>query len=309
MPFEICDLLLMHKRSMARITPKWLLMLLGAIAPMAVGATNVGEQSDRSPAVTVAVNRTKARLRVKVDGAPLPVVLDVVTRATGTKLNHGPLPSAPMSVVCEQAGLQRVLECLLGADAHIAIRHAPGGENAGPVAGFPEEIWVVHAGADPNIDGAETWSSNEMSGSGVDSKVPLSEREKDRESVARGTALAASTDPGRRAQGIQELASLGHRDDPNIRNQLERALTDSDAGTRSQAVFGLGRYGDSESAAVLLQALRDEDIDVRLIAVETAGRDPEGLAVLREAMRDQDQDVSTLAATKLELFGNPAGIP
>ncbi len=284
-------------------------MLLGALAPMAAGAASVGEPSDRSPAVTVAVDRTKARLRVKVDGAPLPVVLDVVAHATGTKLNYGSLPSASLSLVCEQAGLQRVLECLLGTDAHIAIRHAPGGGNAGPVAGFPEEIWVVHSGAAPNIDSAETWSSDEMSVSGGDSKFPLSERGTDWESVARGTALAASTDPNRRAQGIQQLASLGRRDDPDVRSWLERALTDSDAGTRSQAVLGLGRYGDSESAAVLLQALRDEDIDVRLIAVETAGRDPEGLAVLREAMRDQDQDVSTLAATKLELFGNPAGIP
>jgi HEAT repeats len=50
---------------------------------------------------------------------------------------------------------------------------------------------------------------------------------------------------------------------------------------------------------VLQQALHDADPDVRLMAVSSAGSDPQGQALLREALEDSNENVRTLASMKL----------
>lgn len=259
--------------------------------------------ADVSP-VDVSVDRAKSTLRLEVRGAPLRAVLDAVARSTATTFSHGALPSEPLFVVCEQASLPDMMECLLGADAHLAVRYARG--SAG-VTAFPEEIWILHPGVGRNSNRQERALGAGRLREQASARNLLAGREADGETLSRGSALASASDPSRRAQGVQQLAGLGQRDDPDVRAVLQRALADPDSGVRSQAVVGLGRHGDAESAAILMQALRDEDVDVRLIAVETAGSDAGGVAVLREAMRDQDRDVSSLAATKLQSFDGSEG--
>ncbi len=50
--------------------------------------------------------------------------------------------------------------------------------------------------------------------------------------------------------------------------QLAQVLKSADAGTRSRAVFAIGRYGAEPQVAILASALKDKDRDVREDAVE-----------------------------------------
>ena len=73
----------------------------------------------------------------------------------------------------------------------------------------------------------------------------------------------------------------------------EKALRDSDARVRLEAVEKAGIIGDEKGLSFLKKALEDSDADVRLEAVKKAGMigDEKGLSFLKKALEDSDADV------------------
>jgi HEAT repeat protein len=80
---------------------------------------------------------------------------------------------------------------------------------------------------------------------------------------------------------------------------------------RQAAARVLGQIGDRQAIPALIQALQDEDRDVRQAAAEALGQigDPQAIPALIQALQDEDRDVRQAAAEALGQIGDPQAIP
>jgi HEAT repeat protein len=155
-----------------------------------------------------------------------------------------------------------------------------------------------------------------------------------------GSVLPLADDPDVKVRRAA-IESLGRLGDPSVAARLVGHASEEDPEIRAAAVAALGRLGGDEargcamaalrdpiaavrvagvaaaetlgSAAVppLLEALRDEDHDVRLQAASTLGRlrDDRALEALLAALTDESASVRTEAARALGLLGDRARGP
>lgn len=111
--------------------------------------------------------------------------------------------------------------------------------------------------------------------------------------------LANSAETIDRVQALTRLGTEGASNDPGLGTLLEVALNDVHSEVRAQAVHALVRRGHPRSSEIIEAALRDENPDVRLMAVENTGNDIKARTLLRRAVEDADETVRALATIKL----------
>jgi len=90
---------------------------------------------------------------------------------------------------------------------------------------------------------------------------------------------------------------------------LLQAMRDNDSDVRRAAAQALGALGETALES-LLWALRDNDSDVRQAAAQALGAlgDPQALEPLLRALRDDDSDVRQAAAQALGALGDPQAL-
>ncbi len=102
---------------------------------------------------------------------------------------------------------------------------------------------------------------------------------------------------------------LGILGDNGALPSLREALNDSDAETVKNVVWALGRLGDEESAATIVQLTGHDEISVRLVAVHVLGSMdyPGVIDVLAASLNDPNELVQWAAAFALAGKGDVTG--
>jgi HEAT repeats len=243
-----------------------------------------------------------SELRLIANNTSLQQSLSEITKATGATFHYSTLPSEPITANC-QGALKPVLECLLGPNADMVFSQQPKKVSRHFKKKTPTqiaEVWLLNVPAvsglpRPNIDTevaehAVSKSSESPALVNVSSAEPVDNTD---------ALLAMAKQPEQRLDAINALVTQGRKDDMNVRAVLKEALTDQNPGVRAQAVFALAHREGEGAIAELQQAMQDENVDVRRMAVESAGNDN---AILQLALKDQDASIRQYAITKLDLL-------
>jgi hypothetical protein len=260
-----------------------------------------GEQGN----VEVRIGKAPEAIAVEARQAPLGPILDEIARKTGIRVHYSALPREPVTVRCKEATLKEAITCLLGSGADLMFRYGSGpAKEVSP--GRPTELWVLDSSFRDEHPAAPTRNAGQ--GAGGESAGPQRQARAEQgngarsepEDVGKLLEMAGSGDPAVRASAIARLAADAEADERTVSRTLRNALSDEDGDVRAQAVYGLAQRRTADTPAVLKTALQDSDASVRLMAVDSAGTDPDSLAVLREALADSDDTVRALAVLKLE---------
>ena len=272
--------------------------------PAAVPAVGLSPANDGN--VRVNVTKVEGRVRsLQVDArqASLAEVLESVARETGVRLKHSDLPEATLAVVCKGETVETVVECLVGTRANLIYRYA----DAKDGKRVPEEIWVKGkvsrpAGAASGSAAADPVKDDDLEAGaapGSDKNGPYAPPPASPQATQKALEMAAASDAAQKLEGLSRLAGQGAADDAAVRRTLERALSDEDPSARAQALYGLSRLEGPGAIGMLQDALHDSDVSVRLMAVDSAGTDPQGAALLQQALGDADETVREFAAMRL----------
>lgn len=126
------------------------------------------------------------------------------------------------------------------------------------------------------------------------------------------TGLAQDAGPRVRKYAVYALGQIGWEASA-VYDALEHGARDDDAYVRINALEALGLMkGRPQTIAVLLNALRDEEDEVRFNAVQSIARlapdSPEAIAALKDALYDGNRYVIGYALEALERIGTPAAV-
>jgi HEAT repeat protein len=127
------------------------------------------------------------------------------------------------------------------------------------------------------------------------------------ESIDNLVVMTGNQDPQLRIHALAALSEGGLADESTVRSALNAALDDKNANVRAYAVQALAGRGGPEAAAILGQALRDPDPNVRIMAVDQMVPKDQGLTLLQEALADTNETVRTIAAERLKQEPKEAG--
>jgi HEAT repeat protein len=110
---------------------------------------------------------------------------------------------------------------------------------------------------------------------------------------------------------VESAYLLGNLSETCAVEPLIQALKDNDSDVRNSAAEALGMIKDIRAVEPLIQALKDNDSDVRNSAAEALGmiKDIRAVEPLIQALKDENEDVMAAAFTSLEVIGKPAVEP
>lgn len=239
-----------------------------------------------------------AELRLRVNQALLPVVLQTISDKTSVAIHYSVLPEAPVSATCIGESVKAVLKCLLGDSVDMAFRYPEGGEDK--QARQPLEVWLL--GSSLTLTETAGCGGNESRPGLVPERSrrvenPPSEPDPEQKLAFR-KQMAVSGNPLDRAQALSYLTVHAPDDDEDFQAILDNALTDANGEVRGQAIAALvRRQGEQAAFTQLQQALLDDDVSVRLMALQQVN---ETAALIQQALSDQDESVRNFAAMKLQ---------
>lgn len=242
--------------------------------------------------------QTSVELRLQVNQALLPDVLQTISDKTGVAIHYSVLPEAPVSATCIAESVKKVLKCLLGDTVDMAFRYPEGRKDA--QSRQPLEVWLLGSslahtetagcggnvtGPDPAPDRAKR-VANQLSEPDPEQKLAFRKQ------------MAVSGNPLDRAQALSYLAVHAPDGDEDFQAILDNALTDASGEVRGQAIAALvRRQGEQASLPLLQQALLDEEVSVRLMALQQVKA---SATLIQQALSDQDESVRQFAAMKLQ---------
>ena len=236
----------------------------------------------------------KGLITLKVTRASWTDVLAEFARKTEVRVHYAAAAPGVVTASCIGMTIARALECLLGDDTALVLRYPPERSGARPDP-LPTEVWVLgQPGTDGERNRMATQSPSPRAGSAHEAATT------GQDDFAMIMEMMASGDPDTRERALGRLAVSGNHTDPAAQAVFRAALGDADGSVRAQAVYALARGGGPQSVHVLRDALQDDDVSVRLMAVDSAGADEPGTAVLHEALADEDETVRVAAAIKLK---------
>jgi hypothetical protein len=288
----------------------WRVFVLLLMPNLLVAGGKTGEEP-RANVRMISDASGQERLAVEANDVSLEEVIGEIAGRTGVRFHYSVLPSEPVTATCAGKTVREVMECLLGPGADLVFLDPRHISNAGSQE-QSAELWILGSSFAAGQTAARVPAPGHCTEPGVPqdtepqtATMPAKVRHFAPEESGRLMEMASGADdPAQRANAIARLIANGRMDGDSVRNTLERALSDPDAGVRAQAVYGLSRRGGAAASSALQAALRDSDASVRLMAVDSAGIDAQSLAVLRQALADSDETVSALAALKLESLAN-----
>ncbi|MGH8534584.1 MAG: HEAT repeat domain-containing protein [Gammaproteobacteria bacterium] len=230
-----------------------------------------------------------------VTRAPWTEVLGEIARQTGIRFHYAIAPQGLVTVSCPRMTVTRALECLLGHDAALMLRYAPGRAKPRRVP-LPADVWLLGQSG-TGSEGSGVVQSQSTDPQQVTSHHPAPAAKDD---VRALIDLSKSEDPDARMQALGSLAASGQQSDRAVQEAFRAGLMDENGSVRAQAVYALAKDGGAEAVNVLRDALQDRDASVRLMAVDSAQADEQGAALLQQALTDSDETVRVLAAMKLK---------
>ena len=125
------------------------------------------------------------------------------------------------------------------------------------------------------------------------------------------------TPPPERMKKIREMAKQAHQQGPKAEASCAENLArmypqEKDPLLRGEIARAAGELSCPEAVAVLRQAMKDSDADVRVLACRSLGKQGgnDASLALREALAgDMDADVRLAAAKALGRTGDPQAVP
>jgi len=259
----------------------------------ALGGVESMQQSFKFETDSSRVSITKAprnELRLVANKAALQMILRKLEQTSQAKLHFSMLPTALITVACHGT-VTAVLTCVLGEHTDMVFYHSADAESG--QASFPsQEIWLL-----PLEDPAGTDNSG--------SDLFASASSPGTQTTPRPTAdhtdmlLAMAKDPRQRMEAITSLAAEGRNDDLKVRELLYAALNDQNPGVRAQAIFALGQREGEAALPAIRRSLKDNNADVRRMALENVGDDQ---LLLQSALDDADAGIRQYAQSRLAVL-------
>ncbi len=232
-----------------------------------------------------------SEFQLEVRATQLSAVLDNISNKTKTPIHYSVLPVGLINATCVGSSLKPVLECLLAKKVDLVFRNSPSPSQANNIA----EVWIMGSnfadGAGKNETCAASTELTKADAQAVD------EQEFESNRTEQLLTMSNAKNPDDRATAIGALLTGDHKDDPAVKAVLEKALMDKNPAVRAQAVSTLAQFEGDNATALLEEALQDDSVDVRLMAV---GGMTNNVALLKRAVNDVDETVRSLAITKLE---------
>ncbi|MEQ1558896.1 MAG: HEAT repeat domain-containing protein [Methyloglobulus sp.] len=245
-----------------------------------------------------------SEVQLEVRQMTLAQALDSITQQTQVPIHYSVLPEGLVTATCVGANLKYVLECLLNKKADLVVRYP-----SNPVRTINKnqvaEAWVLGS----RLDGYPVNQTNCVARPGEQILLTLKQKHQETEEAEQTEQLlnlAQSKDPAERADAIGSLLAIGRSGDPDIKAALEQALTDQDPMVRAQAISTLAHREGNAATTAIEQAMQDDSVDVRMMAVDGITDD---VALLRQAINDSDETIRSLAQTKLEALGQTNNTP
>ncbi|CAA9893068.1 conserved exported hypothetical protein [Candidatus Methylobacter favarea] len=242
--------------------------------------------------ISVVMTKDKGvELQLKIRRAPMAQVLGAIADKSGVPINYTVLPDGLVNATCVGTTVKQVMECLFNNKADLIFRYA---ERSGKTEqqAQPSEVWVLGAKI-----GGDQASSAECSLPGNQQQIAANTQpDPAPDETDNLVKMASSKAPAERAAAVGRLLAEGRKNDPSVREALEAALSDKDAKVRAQALSTLAHREGAGAAAALQEAIHDDDVSVRLTAVDNAGSDP---GLLQQALTDENASVRELAALRL----------
>lgn len=263
------------------------LLVLSLIACSHWVGAEPAQQSAAKPALTLTIdNREPGFISIDARQAPLSQILDDLSAKTGVKIHYSVLPTQVVTATCAGTELKAIMNCLVGADVGLAFRDLTG-QAATYSHNKPKEMWILGSSlvaTDRKANASGCVASSDLEAKNDNNKADIVASD---EAVARMAALA-------------EMSAGNNLKDGRGKAIAEQNLTHSDPRVRIQAINALDSQSGAENADMLLNALSDDDANVRLMAVQRASLDANGLEVLKSAASDSDATVRQLANLKLQ---------
>ena len=253
-------------------------------------------------------------IRLETRHARLEQVIDALARKSGVRIHQRDLPEEFVSAMCAGSSVKQVLECLLGPSANFIVRY-PTSETKNSSAAPAMELWVLGKSTNKQSSAtkittatagrcdpaAEVPTQHITVGDNALASAPIPAAEINDIATIDTSALlhlATADDPEQRADAIAQLAAHSPVKNGAVRQTLTVALQDESAEVRAQAVFGLAGNKDAWATSAIETALKDEDLNVRLMAVDSAG---DNAQLLHSALSDADETVRSFAALRMGL--------
>jgi HEAT repeats len=278
---------------------KWIVMIFFLLFP-AVGFPGPDQPDPSTDEESVIKIELKSddTFALRADQAPLHRVIGRIRQYTETAINYESLPDVLTTVSCSGTVVELV-RCVLGDNKNLMVRYGDETiETAGAVV--PAEIWILgsHDGrmseAEPlttaqcEPKAVESANNPGLNIGGTTKSLTPHEREALFEQIR-------SQDWMSRKNAITRLSRI--ENDDEVLESVHQALDDEHPSVRAQALSVLAAHKAAGADQILRQALLDPDVDVRLMAVDSAGNDE---ALLIKATEDSDPNVRVLAKLKLE---------
>jgi hypothetical protein len=279
------------------------LLLAGGIADLAGAKTVAPPLFVQVPTNNIVISEnTASELRLEVRQMPLVQVLNSLSRKAHVTIHYSVLPEGLVTATCAGSTLKQVLECLLNRKSDIIVRYPDNtttADNKGQVA----EAWILGStlASTPamatcvatNHPGADSFSLTGQPDENSDEQRADIDRQRTNELLT----LAQSNNATEREDAIGSLLAEGDINDAQVKAALEQALNDQDENVRAQAVSTLAHLDGNAATGVIQEALRDNSVDVRLMAVDSITND---VPLLQQAVNDSDEAVRSLVSIKLE---------
>ena len=287
--------------------------------------------------------QSNGHIHVLAHQAPVSEVIERLKHTMGDELEiHDSVPNTQtLSADCSSPDLVELIPCVFGHGTNYILqtsRHAgllrstrvwilPRGAMSSTAlpkyAIVPSPVTTVERDtpvsthADKRALGERGWSSSALHVSTPTGDSPSSKAQAQQQlssqdptlepltdaDVDQLVAMSRADDAEQRAQALTRLAAGGPGNHGAVRQALQAGLTDNDAAVRAQAVFGVAQRDGDAAFPVLQRAIVDYDASVRLVAVDSAPRNSLGHALLETALTDTDATVRSLAAAKVQEWG------
>lgn len=274
----------------------WLLgMSLGvASLPPAMAVKESAAFASAGDAGTVKIELSHSAIRLEVSAARLGRVLDELSARLTTPIHYAQAPEQPVTVTCRGENLEKVLWCLLGADADLVFQYAGAKRQGGT-----RRVASVKVLASTFSD-LPAWGQDHPESS----RVPMRERDnadQGHDSLAAVLTMTRSHDPEQRAMALEKIRRVEGVDDATLQATYQSALNDADGDVRAEAISGLALLNAEGSFPMLSSALSDEHPSVRLAALDGMEVTSESRPYYEKALTDPDEAVRDLAALRLGL--------
>lgn len=267
-------------------------MSLAGLLPAVAGMASAPSHEEWE-AGTIRIDSSRPVIRLEASAARLDRVLDALSAQLKTPIRYSNAHEQPVTVTCRSERLEKVLRCLLGAEADLVFQYAgAGGRQSGG-----RRIASVTVLASTFTDLAHPGAAHP-----ANDRTPDPQKEpagQDPDSLPRVLAMTRSDDPEQRAMALERLRRVEGVDDDTLQAAYQNALSDADGDVRAEAVSGLALLNAGDNLPLLTSALADEHPSVRLAALDSLEVTPESRPYYNEALNDPDESVRELAALRL----------